>query len=293
MKTIGLDYPNIQSIEIPFDVVGQLDYFPRKIDSDASIHTALVRNPQLKAQRMNILVAAKQVTAAISGWLPTVNAKGGYQLQSYNYDNSLMTAVQGWFVGASASWAIFDGLATYGNVKQAKATMMNYKTTYDNGVREVILQVQQAISNLTQASETITSQKATVEQAVEALRLSRERLDAGAGVQLDVINAQVQLLQAQTSVLQALYSYISATAEYDRALSLNTKYEEFFDDPMNRSEKTRFKNLNNNDRPRPQLPRELRKSDPLPPTVGFHDLVKSSEVRKKEKGQGKPAPNTD
>jgi outer membrane protein TolC len=242
---------------------------------------------------MNILVAAKQVTAAISGWLPTVNAKGGYQLQSYNYDNSLMTAVQGWFVGASASWAIFDGLATYGNVKQAKATMMNYKTTYDNGVREVILQVQQAISNLTQASETITSQKATVEQAVEALRLSRERLDAGAGVQLDVINAQVQLLQAQTSVLQALYSYISATAEYDRALSLNTKYEEFFDDPMNRSEKKRFKNLNNNDRPRPQLPRELRKSDPLPPTVGFHDLVKSSEVRKKEKGQGKPAPNTD
>ena len=293
VKTIGLDYPNLQSIEIPFDVLGQLDYNPRKIDSDASIHTALVRNPQLKAQRMSILVAAKQVTAAISGWLPTVNAKGGYQLQSYNYDNSLMTAVQGWFVGASASWAIFDGLATYGNVKQAKATMMNYKTTYDNGVREVILQVQQAISNLTQASETITSQKATVEQAVEALRLSRERLDAGAGVQLDVINAQVQLLQAQTSVLQALYSYISATAEYDRALSLNTKYEEFFDDPMNRSEKKRFHNLNNNDRPRPQLPRELRKSDPLPPSVGFHDLVKSSEVRKKEKGQGKPAPNTD
>ena len=62
---------------------------------------------------------------------------------------------------------------------------------------------------------------------------------------------------------------------------------------MNRSEKKRFHNLNNNDRPRPQLPRELRKSDPLPPSVGFHDLVKSSEVRKKEKGQGKPAPNTD
>lgn len=286
VRIIGLDYPNLQNIEIPFDVVGELGYYPRKIDSNASIHTALVRNPQLKAQRQNILVAAKQITAAIAGWMPTINANGGYQMESYNYDKSLTTVVQGWFFGATGSWAIFDGLATYGNVKQAKATMMNYKTVYDNGVREVILQVQQAISNLKQASETIISQKATVEQAVEALRLSRERLDAGAGVQLDVINAQVQLLQAQTSVLQALYSYISATAEYDRALSLNTKYEEFFDDPMNKWEKRRFTDLNAGDRPRPQLPRALLKEDPLPPSTQFDDVLKGSEIRKQSKKSG-------
>ena len=289
VKTIGLDYPNLQNIEIPFDVVGELAYNPRKINSDASIHTALQRNPQLKAQRMSILVAAKEITAAIAGWLPTINANGGYQMESYNYDHSLTTVVQGWFFGATGSWAIFDGLATYGNVKQAKATMMNYKTVYDNGVREVILQVQQAISNLKQASETIISQKATVEQAVEALRLSRERLDAGAGVQLYVINAQVQLLQAQTAVLQALYSYITATAEYDRALSLNTKYEEFFDDPMNKWEQRRYKDLNANDRPRPELPRALKKSDPLPPSTQFDDVIKSSTVRKGEKSTNGPA----
>lgn len=284
VTTIGLDYPNIQNIEIPFDVVGDLSYHPRKIDSDASIHTALQRNPQLKAQRQNILVAAQQITAAIAGWLPTISANGGYQIQSYSYDSSLQSAVEGWFFGATGSWAIFDGLSTYGNVKQAKATMMSYKTTYDNGVRQVILQVQQAISNLQQASETIESQKATVEQAVEALRLARERLDAGAGVQLDVINAQVQLLQAQTAVLNAYYSYIQSLSQYDQALSLNTQYEEFFDDPMNKWEKRRFKNYNNEERPRPPLPRSLRKSDPLPPSTSFNNLIKSSTVRKQEGG---------
>ena len=282
VTTIGLNYPNIQNIEIPFDVVGDLSYHPRKIDSNASIHTALQRNPQLKAQRQNILIGAEQITAAIAGWLPTISANGGYQVQSYNYDSSLKSTVEGWFFGATGSWAIFDGLATYGNVKQAKATMMNYKTAYDNGVRQVILQVQQAISNLQQASETIESQKATVEQAVEALRLARERLDAGAGVQLDVINAQVQLLQAQTSVLNAYYSYIAATSQYDQALSLNTQYEEFFDDPMNKWEKSRFKNLNAEDRTRPQLPHALRVSDPLPPSTSFNDTIKSSTVRKQE-----------
>ncbi len=291
VTTIGLDYPNIQNIEIPFDVNGTLAYTPRKVDSNASIHTALLRNPQLKAERQNILVAAKQISAAIAGWLPTISANGGYQVQSYNYDSSLQSTVEGWFFGVTGNWAIFDGLATYGNVKQAKATMMSYKTAYDNGVRQVILQVQQAISNLQQASETIESQKATVEQAVEALRLARERLDAGAGVQLDVINAQVQLLQAQTSVLNAYYSYISAMSQYDQALSLNTQYEEFFDDPMNKWEKNRFKNYNAEDRARPKLPRSLRKSDPLPPSTQFNDVIKSSTVRKQEKSKSSQQPD--
>jgi len=286
VQLIGLNYPNLQNVEIPFDVVGALDYKPIKADSNASIHTALLRNPQLKAQRLSILAAAKQITAALAGWMPTINANGGYQLEGY-IGQKLNDNLHGWFVGGSANWAIWDSLATYGNVKQAKATMSSYKTTYDNGVRQVILQVQQAISNLKQASETIDSQKATVEQAVEALRLSRERLDAGAGVQLDVINAQVQLLQAQTSVLQALYSYIAAKAQYEQALSLNTEYEELFDDPMSPNEKRRYKDLNSSDRKSPALPRSLRGSDPLPPSTTFDDTVKSSEYRKKEKAPAK------
>jgi len=280
VQLIGLNYPNLQNVEIPFDVVGALDYKPIKTESNASIHTALLRNPQLKAQRLSILAAAKQITAAISGWMPTVNANGGYELQGY-MGSKINENLRGWFVGGSVNWAIWDGLATYGNVKQAKASMMSYKTTYDNGVRQVILQVQQAISNLKQASETIDSQKATVEQSVEALRLARERLDAGAGVQLDVINAQVQLLQAQTNVLQALYNYIAAKSQYEQALSLNTQYEEFFDDPMTTNEKKRYQDLISQDRKSPALPRALKASDPLPPSTTFNDTIKSSQYRKK------------
>lgn len=298
VQLIGMNYPNIQNVKIPFDVQGELGYYPRKINENASIHTALQRNPQLKAQRSNILVTAKQVTAAIAGWLPTINANGGYQIQSYKYDQSLSETIEGWFFGATGSWAVFDGLATYGAVKQAKATMQSAKIAYDNAVRGVVTEVQTAISNLQQAKETIESQKATVEQAAEALRLSRERLDAGAGVQLDVINAQVQLLQAQTSVLSALFQYISATAEYDRALSLHTQYEELFDDPLNKWDKARYQSLNAENRPRPQLPRSMRKDDPLPPGVKFDDLIKSSAVRKQEqpldknkKSKGKSSKN--
>jgi outer membrane protein TolC len=119
---------------------------------------------------------------------------------------NLSNVVSGWFFGINGTWALWDGLLTYGNVKQAKAQLESSKINYDNGVREVLLQVQQAISNLLQAKETVESQEASVVQGVEALRLSQERLDAGAGTQLDVLNQQTSLLQSQTFLLQAYYS---------------------------------------------------------------------------------------
>ena len=151
--------------------------------------------------------------------------------------------VNGWFFGVRGSWAIWDGLLTYGNVKTAKARMEQAKINYDNGVREVILQVQQAISKLLEARETVDSQEASVVQGVEALRLAQERLDAGAGTQLDVLNQQTSLLQSQTFLLQAYYSYIQGMAEYDRALSLDTRFQDIFDDPLTKPQAKRFNPL--------------------------------------------------
>ena len=60
------------------------------------------------------------------------------------------------------------------------------------------------------------------------MRLAKARLDAGAGVQLDVLNAQVQLLTAQSTRLQALFGYNSSLAEFDRATGAQSTYTESF-----------------------------------------------------------------
>ena len=152
-------------------------------------------------------------------------------------------------------------------MKTAKARMQQAKINYDNGVRQVILQVQQAISKILEAKETVDSQEASVVQGVEALRLAQERLDAGAGTQLDVLNQQTSLLQSQTFLLQAYYSYITGVAEYDRALSLDTKFQDIFDDPLTKPQARRFFKINDPDRPQPKLPHNYRKKDPLVPIL--------------------------
>ena len=277
VQLLGMDYPTGSPSEVPFNIVGALSYNPRKIDTDQSIRVAIARNPSLKAQRQDILSQAANVDAQFAGYLPTINANVGYETANNLGSSSLSQTVEGFFFGATGSWAVWDGLLTAGKVKQAKAQMEQSKINYDNSVRGVILSVQQAISNLQQSRETIDSQTASVVQGMEALRLAQERLDAGAGTQLDVLNAQVSLLQSQTFVLQARYGYIQALAQYDQALSLDTQYKDTFDDPLTRSEAKKFTKLNAPGRPQPPLPRQMRKTDPIKP------ILESTPAPKKEK----------
>ena len=231
VKQLGLDYPSDPSMT-PIDVIGQLDYSPIEIDLKESVFAAMTRNPSLKIQRQNILIEAERLKAAMSGFQPTLNATAGWQSFSIPLGSSLDETVNGWFFGVTGNWNLFDGLATIGATKAARAALDQSRINYDNSARGVELDVQRAVSNLIEAREVIDSQRASVVQATEALRLSRERLDAGAGTQLDVLNAQVSLLQAQTTELEARYRYITALAEYNRVLSLDTVYADTYDDPM-------------------------------------------------------------
>jgi len=251
VKQLGLDYPSDPSL-VPIDVLGRLDYNPIKIDLPKSVFTALTRNPSLKVQRQNILIGKEQLKSAMSGFQPTLNATAGYQAFNIPTASSLDQAVNGLFFGVTGSWNIFDGMATIGATQAARASLQQSMINYDNGARQVELDVQRAVSNLIEAQEVIDSQRANVVQATEALRLSRERLDAGAGTQLDVLNAQQSLLDAQTTELEGRYRYITALAEYNRVLSLDTVYADTYDDPMlTAKERTRNDLLNSTDNPNP------------------------------------------
>ena len=76
---------------------------------------------------------------------------------------------------------IWDSGAIAGQVIQQRALLSETKITYDDDVRQVELEIQQAYSNLQQNRELIQSQEKNVELADEALRLAKARLDAGAG----------------------------------------------------------------------------------------------------------------
>jgi outer membrane protein TolC len=234
-----------------FHCVGTLNAAIRKINLADAIALARARRPFLKVQRQAILIDVKNITVQMAGYKPRIDGHAGYEFRNRTNAEDLSDVVNGWFFGFTGSWDIFDGFETYGLVKQARARVEQSKINYIDALHQVDLEVQTAYIALQQARETIASQQKNIEGAAEAVRLAQERLNAGAGTQLDVLNAQVQLTQARSTELTARADYNNALADFDRATATNTVYHEGFKDPLDKTQKGIFAKLAETGLPKP------------------------------------------
>ena len=85
-----------------------------------------------------------------------------------------------------------------------------------------------------QSRAIIQATEQSVAQAAEALRLASARLSAGAGTQLEVLDARTQLTLAGSNRLQAMYGYNVAVAEFDRVTATEITYSNQLDEPDTR-----------------------------------------------------------
>ncbi|MGA7275880.1 MAG: TolC family protein, partial [Candidatus Udaeobacter sp.] len=238
-KTLGLNFQPRRGENPPLEVVGEMPYIPRPINLADAIEMGKERRAFLKQARANVLNQLQQVRATAGQYLPTITTTGGGEWVSSPTNSSWHDVSKGWLAMVQGSVPIWDSGMIAGQVIQQRALFSETKITYDDDVRQVELEIQQAYSNLQQNEELIKSQVKNVELAEEALRLAKARLDAGAGVQLDVLNAQVQLLTAQSTRLQALFGYNSSLAEFDRATGGQSTYHEMFANLAPRATKTK------------------------------------------------------
>jgi outer membrane protein TolC len=233
-RTLGIPADRQYATDNPLPVDGELGFSPIEYDLSAALIAARANRPFLKAQRSTILANVENITVQAAGFKPTISANIGLEQESNPRTNNLTNTLQGWFLGLQGSWNIFDGFLTYGRVKEARAQLEQAKVTYDDSVRQVELEVATAVSNLRQSAQTVESAQTGVNVNLEALRLADERLAAGTGTQLDVLNAQQQLTTARSNLVQAEFSYVSAVASYQQATASETKYNDMFDAPQAR-----------------------------------------------------------
>jgi outer membrane protein len=234
-KTLGLD-PGPGG-KPTFNAVGSLGIVDRPFGLQSALELARARRPFLKVQRLQILERAEEIKVALAGYKPRLDANVGYEFRNSRLSDRLDDVINGWFLGFTGSWDIFDGFATYGRVTQARAQLESAKINYDDSVQRVDLEVQTAYANLQTARETIRSQQKNVEQALESLRLANERFAAGAGTQLEVLDARTALTRARSTELLARGDYNTALAEFDRATATDTLYVEYLRDPLARLER--------------------------------------------------------
>jgi outer membrane protein TolC len=187
------------------------------------LHQALEHRPELLQAERQIGVAKAAVQVALSGYKPQASVFGNYGWHDNTFSDSIDNTHEGWTIGASANWALFDGMLTHGRVTQARAQLQEANLDYADTRRQVELEVRQAYSDYIQTLELIEAQKKTVEEAEESLRLAVARFRAGTGTQLDVLSAQTALTDARSNEIQALYDYNVAIATLERVTGMTVR----------------------------------------------------------------------
>jgi len=205
------------------EVVGDLDFQEANIDPAAAVASAHEHRPEL--MRLDKLEASNEqaLTTARSTFYPSVQAVGEYQWDGFQFADPAIGSqtANGWTIGLSSTWAIFDGRLTDGKVRQAKSLLEQARLSKASEELEVDLEVRQALSSLQESAELVAASRQTIDQSAEALRLADAKYHAGSATQLDVLTSQVALTQAKTDQLTANYNYIVALANVRKAMGLS------------------------------------------------------------------------
>lgn len=238
-KTIGVPQP--KNGRPPFDASGELRVIEHGWTIENALATAKRRRASLKVLERNVRSEVEQITIARAGGKPRLEANAGYELRNSRLTDDLSKEANGWYFGLQGSWNVFDSGATQGKIIQAQANLGSARLKQQDALQLVELEVHRAFARVREAKELIASQMKVVEQADEALRLAKERLAAGAGTQLDVLDARVALTRARTTELQARYQYNAAVAEFDRSTGADTVYDDTFKDPAREKAKLKLR----------------------------------------------------
>ena len=200
------------------EVVGSLDVAPESFDLGLALVLAHDNRPELLSISKRQEAGEQGIVSAKSTYYPNLAAFGTYEWLGAGQAQGNMFNANGWIVGLQSSWAIFDGRATAGRVRQAKSLLEQTRLSYSSEELAIDVEVRQSLSSLEEAGELVAASKKTVGQADEALRLANARYHAGTATQLDVLTSQVSLTQARTNALQANYTYLTADAAMRKAV---------------------------------------------------------------------------
>jgi outer membrane protein TolC len=169
---------------------------------------------ELKEVAKRIDQADAGVRMSKSKMIPQVNAVANYTRQT----SSLLGLPESWFIGATASWDIWEGGATYYGIDESKAQLAQALQVRRKAEDMIRLDVRSAHVGVTTAAEALEVAKHAVVQAEENFRIEQKRYESASNTSFDVLDAETQLTTARGQDQAAIYDYVIAKSNLARAM---------------------------------------------------------------------------
>jgi OMF family outer membrane factor len=188
-----------------------------KLPVEETILLAVRNRAELDIQRLQREVARDNANASLAKLGPQISVFAN--LNAANDFTNGSGIGTGYQVGATLNWTLYDWGRTAAQVDQFKADQATAESKFEQAARQARFDVEESYINQRSRLKQIDTATKAVQQAEEALRLARLRLDAGVGTQLEVITAEAALTTADVNRVQAIIGYNQSRANLERAVS--------------------------------------------------------------------------
>lgn len=185
-----------------------------------STQYALTYRPEVLQAALAVQKAATYMALAKADNRPTAGIRF---TQAWNDTAFPGTKHKTWSLGGQISYRFYDGGAGKHKISQARQEL-NIAGEIEQKTRDgVQLQVKQAYLAVRSAAQRVRETQAAVTQAAEGFAISRVRYEAGVGINLDVLDAQLALNQAKINHIQALYDYNVGISSLEQAMGMDVR----------------------------------------------------------------------
>ncbi|WP_196604789.1 TolC family protein [Pectinatus haikarae] len=200
------------------DLTDDFRYIPFDQTLDYCLSYASDNRKDLEQTQLDYEIAKKNVDLAKADYKPTVSASLGT-----NWSKQPLPSERdhSYTAGISASWDVFDNGLTKANVDAAESALDEAELTLQQETDSIDIEVRQAYLNMRDAEKRFNLTQTAIKQAEEDLFIAQEKYRVGAGIILDVIDAQLALSTARTNHISAQYDYARYKAQLKNAMGLN------------------------------------------------------------------------
>lgn len=205
---------NLADHQLPFDTYN--------ISLQEALDYAMKYRPEVLQAAIAVQEAERSIDIADAGNKPTVAITGGNDWADNTFPG-IDANKRSWKVAAGVTYNFYDGGATKAKVNQAKQDLLVARETEQKTRESVQLQVKQAYLNIRSAAQKVEETQTVVDQARENYRIQNIRYQAGVGINLDVLDAQLSLNQAQVNHIQALYDYNVGIAKLEQVMGVDVE----------------------------------------------------------------------
>jgi len=154
-------------------------------------------------------------------YLPTLYANLAYGWNTATSQSSQWFQSDRWlnfgFVGATLSLPIFDGFLKSQKIQQNKLQAKQIQESFTQLENSIDLEIKQTKINMSNAIESMKTQKENMELAEEIYNVTKIKYEEGVGSNLEVVEADADYKEAQTNYYDALIDALVAKVELDKA----------------------------------------------------------------------------